>query len=227
MIFFIIIKINDICIMIAVIKGDIIASRKVTDPQKWLLPLKNLFNQWGKNPENWELAWGDAFQLEIQNPAEALQKVIEIKALIKKTKTNGKKKMSDIDVRLALGIGRKTFTGDRISESNGPAFIYAAEKFDKLKKENLTLGIQSPWSDFDHEINLYLKLGGIFMDKWSISSAELVGIVLKQPDVLQEELGKKLGIKQNSVSGRWKRACLNDVLEIEKTYRTKLTKMLS
>lgn len=209
--------------MIAVIKGDIISSRKVKDHEKWLSPLKSLLNTWGQQPRNWELAWGDSFQLEIQNPAEALQKAIEIKALIKKIKPSGKqKKTSDIDVRLSVGIGQKTFSGERISESNGPAFIYASEKFEKLKKENVTLGIQSPWPDFDNEINLYLKLAGVFMNKWTTSSAELTEIVLQNPDISQEEIGQKLGIKQNSVSGRWKRACLSEVLEIEKTYRKKM-----
>jgi hypothetical protein len=33
--------------MIAVIKGDIIESRKLADQEKWLSPLKKLFGQWG------------------------------------------------------------------------------------------------------------------------------------------------------------------------------------
>ena len=71
--------------MIAVIKGDIIASRKLTDQEKWLSPLKNLLSTWGKTPEQWELVWGDFFQIEIDHPEEALQKAFIIKTLIKKT----------------------------------------------------------------------------------------------------------------------------------------------
>ena len=68
--------------MIAVIKGDIISSRKITDQEKWLLPLKELLSSWGTSPLDWELVWGDFFQLQISNPEEALQKAFEIKALI-------------------------------------------------------------------------------------------------------------------------------------------------
>lgn len=213
--------------MIAVLKGDIIASRKLLDQQKWLEPLKSLLTQWGKSPKQWELVWGDFFQLEIANPEEALKIALQIKALIKKIEPKeANKKLSTIDVRMALGIGEKTFEGKRISESNGTAFINSGEKFEKLKKEKINLAIQSPWLVFDEEINLYLKLAGTFMDNWSVSSAELVEIVLQNPDVTQEEIGELLGIKQNSVSGRWNRAHMDEILKIEEVFHTKIKTLL-
>jgi len=209
--------------MIAVITGDIIASRKLVNQEKWLLPLKNLFATWGDSPKDWKLDRGDFFQIEITNIEEVLKKALEIKALIKKVEPiDEHKKISTIDVRLAIGIGEKTYSGESISESNGSAFINSGEKFDLLKKENVTLGIKTPWQDFDEEINLYLKLAGTFMDKWSVSSAELMQIILNNPNTTQEDIGKRLGIKQNSVSGRWNRANANEILEVEKIFRKKL-----
>ena len=79
--------------------------------------------------------------------------------------------------------------------------------------------IQSPWPEFDQEINLYLKLAGTIMDNWSVSSAELMEIVLKKPDASQNEIGRLLGITQNSVSGRWNRAKGDEILEVEERYR--------
>lgn len=79
--------------------------------------------------------------------------------------------------------------------------------------------IQSPWPEFDQEINLYLKLAGTIMDNWSVSSAELMEIVLKQPDASQEEISRLLRITQSSVSGRWSRAKGDEILEVEKRYR--------
>ncbi|WP_332910804.1 hypothetical protein [Algoriphagus boritolerans] len=35
---------------------------------------------------------------------------------------------------MAIGIGEKNYSGSKISESNGPAFVFAGEKFDRLKK---------------------------------------------------------------------------------------------
>lgn len=213
--------------MIAVIKGDVIGSRKLLDQQKWLDPLKGLLGQWGETPKQWELVWGDFFQLEIKTPEEALQKALKIKALIKKIEPReSNRKSSTIDVRMSIGIGEKTFAGKSVSESNGTAFIYAGEQFEKLKKEKINLAIQSPWAEFDKEMNLYFKLAGIFMDNWTLSSAELVEIVLRNPSINQQEIGKLLGIKQNSVSGRWSRSNIDEIITIEEVFRKKLKTLL-
>lgn len=209
--------------MIAIITGDIIASRKLVNQEKWLSPLKTLLASWGNNPRDWKLERGDFFQVEITNIEEVLKKALEIKALIKKVSpVDEHKKISTIDVRLAMGIGEKSYTGESISESNGSAFINSGEKFDVLKKENITMGIKTPWQELDEEMNLYLKLAGTFMDKWSVSSAELMQIILNNPNITQEEIGKRLGIKQNSVSGRWNRANVNELLEVEKIFRKRI-----
>lgn len=213
--------------MIAVITGDIIASRKLINQENWLSPLKKLFASWGNSPTDWKLERGDFFQVEIANPEEAIRKALEIKALIKKVKPqDARKKMSTIDVRMAIGIGEKNYSGVSISESNGSAFIHSGNKFDVLKKENVTIGIKTLWADFDDEMNLYLKLVRIFMDNWSVSSAELVEIVLNNPNSTQAEIGRQLGIKQNSVSGRWNRAYIEELLEVEKMFRKKLKGLL-
>jgi hypothetical protein len=204
--------------MIAVIKGDIIASRTLNNQEQWLQPLKTLLTKWGRTPQEWELVWGDFFQLEISSPEEALMRALEIKAVIKKT--------GSIDVRMSIGIGEKTYVGTRISESNGPAFVNAGERFETLKKEKINLVIQSPWPDMDKEINLYLKLAGTIMDNWSASSAELMEIVLQRPEATQKEIGEMLGIKQNSVSGRWSRAKVSEIMEVEQMFRHKVKLLL-
>ncbi len=204
--------------MVAIIKGDIIASRTINNQEKWLLPLKTLLTKWGKTPEDWEIVWGDFFQIEISSPEEALLRALEIKAVLKKT--------GSIDVRMSIGIGEKTYIGSRISESNGPAFVNAGEEFEKLKKEKITLALKSPWLELDQEINLYLKLAGTIMDNWSVSSAELMEIVLTKPEATQKEIGEVLGIKQNSVSGRWSRAKVDEIMQVEHAYRRKVKQLL-
>lgn len=209
--------------MVAIITGDIMASRKLKNQEKWLIPLKNLFNKWGDSPKEWKLDRGDFFQVEVAHPEDALKKAIEIKALIKKVEPlDERKKISTINVRMAIGIGEKSYSAENISESNGSAFINSGEKFDLLKKENTTLGIKTPWKDFNEEVNIFLKLVGIFMDRWSVSSAELVDFVLKNPKATQDEIGQKLGIKQSAVSRRWNRANINEMLEVEELFRKKI-----
>jgi hypothetical protein len=213
--------------MVAVIKGDIVASRKLINQELWLSPLKQLLGKWGKTPETWEIVWGDFFQIEISDPRDALHKAFQIKALIKKLKSSDASTMTSvIDVRMAIGIGEKTFTGQRISESNGTAFIYSGEKFDMLRKENTSIGVKSPWQTFDDEINLYLKLANTFLDRWTVSAAELTEIALSNPGITQEEIGRQLGIKQSGVSGRWSRANIDEILKIEGAFRKKIEQLL-
>lgn len=213
--------------VVAIIKGDIISSRKIENQDAWLKPLKELFSRWGKTPKNWEIIWGDEFQLEIEDPMEALQAAIEIKSLVKKIELkDSNKKSSIIDVRMSIGIGEKTYSSNRISESNGSAFVFASEIFDSLKKEKVNMAVKTQWPAFDEEINLYLKLAGLFMDNWSISSAELIETVIQNSGITQKEIGRILKIKQNSVSGRWNRAKASEVLEIESVFRRKLNGLL-
>lgn len=213
--------------MIAVIKGDIIASRKIENPESWMNPLKDLLSTWGESPLVWELVWGDSFQVEIADPLQALAKALSIKSLIKSIKPLATNKTTGtIDVRMAIGIGEKTYTSSRIMESNGPAFVYAGDMFEKLRKEKVNLAIQSPWNAFDDEINLYLRLAAAFMDNWSVSSAELMLVVLQNPNLTQAEIGVILGIKQNSVSGRWNRAKISEVQFVLDMFDFKLGKQI-
>lgn len=199
--------------MIAVLKGDIIASRKMSSQEVWIKPLKGILSQWGKTPKDWELVWGDSFQLQINNPKEALRKAIAIKTMLKK---------AEVDARMAIGLGEISYQAEKVSESNGLAFIYSGEMFEELKKDKVNLAVKSPWTDFDTEINLYLKLGGFIMDHWTVSSAEIMQIAMDTPEITQDEIGKLLGIAQSSVSNRWQRARVDAILEIETMFRNKL-----
>lgn len=202
--------------MIGVITGDIIHSKSVT-PKAWLGILKTELKKIGSSPKQWEIYRGDSFQAEIADPMEALTVAIKIKAAIKSIK--------NVDVRMALGIGDKTYSS-KITESNGTAFVLSGEKYENLKKEKQNLAIQSQWPMFDREINLYLRLGLVVMDRWTTNAAEIVKIALENPEKPQEILGKKLGIKQNAVSTRLKRARYDEIRALNEMYKIKLKSLL-
>ena len=213
--------------MTAIITADIINSRKLVNQEIWIAPLKKLLASYGATPEKWEIFRGDYFQIEIENPSEALLVSLKIKALIKSIiASEEQKKTAPIDVRMAIGLGTKEYAAERISESNGTAFINSGEKFEKLKKEKTTLAIQSSYPNFDYEMNLYLKLAVIQMDAWTANSAALFTTLFEDPEKKQAEIGAILGIGQNSVSGRFKRAHVDEILELDKMYRHKLKELI-
>jgi hypothetical protein len=203
--------------MISVITGDIINSRK-SSPGLWLKLLKNELSTFGESPGFWEIYGGDTFQLRVDDPLKALTSVFRLKAVIKLQKP--------LDVRLAIGIGNITYRSDKVTECNGPAFIHSGEKFKTLKKEKQKLAVKSDWPDFDITMNLCFKLGMIAMDRWSVSSAEIVAEALLNPHASQEELGKTFKIKQNAVSTRLARAHFDELMELNELFKNKLSALL-
>jgi hypothetical protein len=198
--------------MISIITGDIINSRKLPSTI-WMDGLKRILNAYGSQPKSWEIFRGDAFQLEVSEPQEALRIAIQIKAFLKTVK---------LDARMSIGIGDKTYDASKISESNGTAFVRSGESFDQLKKQKNTLTINSGNGDFDNEMNLMLRLAQTFMNNWLVQSAEFVLTAIENPTLSQEEMGIKLKINQAAVSRRRKRAQFDLMLELENHYREKI-----
>jgi len=61
------------------------------------------------------------------------------------------------------------------------------------------------------------------MDNWTSNSAEAVKVALENDGVLQSEMAKALGISQDAVSKRLKRAYFNEIMDLDKMYRQKIT----
>lgn len=197
--------------MISIITGDIIGSRDLKSPDTWMEPLKNLFEQIGPYPAIWDIYRGDAFQLEVTNPAEAFGVVIKIKALVRSK--------AGVGARMAIGIGNKDYAASRISESNGDAFVFSGERYEHLKKERTTLAVKTPWQEINRQLNVCFQLALIAIDSWSRLSAEYILLRMEWPQLTQLELAKKLGISQSSASARQKRAYYDEIMLLEKFYR--------
>lgn len=194
--------------MIAIITGDIINSEDYKQSE-WMSILKKYLSTLGKTPTDWEIYRGDEFQVHT-TPEKALEVAIYIKSLIKSIK--------GLDVRMGIGLGNETFTGESVSESNGTAHQRSGHIFDSLRKKKLSLAIAMGDNDLDKTLNLLLKLALDFMDDWSIVSAEIVTLFIQNPNASQKEIAKMLNIKQSAVSQRQKRARLDLVLELLEYY---------
>lgn len=195
--------------MTSILTGDIINSREV-DSNTWLPLLKTAFNTIGASPKIWEIYRGDSFQIEIENVENSLLFAIKLKATLKKIK--------NLDVRIAIGIGDKNENHKNITEGNGEAFIYSGLAFDTLlKKQNLA--ITSSDKDFDTIFNTSLALALLTMDNWTVNSADFVLKYLQNPNTTQKLIAKGLNISESSASERRKRAGLDEIMQLEKLYR--------
>lgn len=198
--------------MTSVITGDIIGSRQQKS-NHWVEDLKKILRPFGATPSQWEVYRGDEFQIEVKNPEEALLTAILVKAHLRAIKS---------DARMSIGFGDKTHNAEKISESNGSAFIHSGELFETLKKQKVTLALRTGNLEMDEKLNLMLQLALTFMDNWLVQSAEFVALAIENPSLSQEELGQKLGINQAAVSRRQKRAQFDLVMNLDRYFRTQI-----
>ena len=200
--------------MVSVITGDIIKSTQFSNPEIWLAPLRTALSLTGIDKKYWEVFRGDSFQIEIKENENAFHIAIYIKACLKTIK--------GLDVRMAIGVGEKTFEGNTITESNGNAFQFSGETLEALKKEKTNLKIKTANDWLNEELNLYFKLALISMDNWTANSAETVKVALENQSALQTDMAKTFGISQDAVSKRLKRAYFNEIMALDKMYRNKI-----
>lgn len=199
--------------MKAVITGDIINSRKVTSAL-WMDDLKVVLNTYGNEPKDWEIYRGDSFQLVV-DAAVALEIAFVIKATIKQHKA--------LDVRMAIGLGNIDYIADKVTESNGAAFVNSGECFEGLKKQ--TLGIQTPWTEFNATFSVIVPLVLLVADNWTSTSAEILKKALENPEINQNQLAAALNRKsQSSISASLKRAGYEELKSVIAFYKQEINK---
>jgi hypothetical protein len=201
--------------MTSIITGDIIGSRQQKS-EHWVEDLKKILAPLGETPNQWEVYRGDEFQIEVKNPEEALLTAILIKAHLRAIKS---------DARMSIGFGDKTHDAEKISESNGSAFIHSGELFETLKKQKVTLAMRTGNDEIDEKLNIMIQLALTFMDSWLVQSAQFVALAIEYPTLSQEELGQKLGINQAAVSRRQKRAQFDLVMNLDRYFRKQIKQL--
>ncbi len=196
--------------MVAVLTGDIKNSTE-HKTSEWLPLLKQALDRFGNEPSEWEIYRGDSFQLQTE-PEQALEAAVYIKACLKQVR--------QMDVRIAIGLGEKTYDAEKITESNGEAFVYSGKGFENLKKQNLA--IKTSNASFDGHINLLLELALLTMDNWTPAISKTVKSAIENPEMNQRELASLLGKSQGNISEELKKAGFDEVQKMIEFYKTQL-----
>lgn len=201
--------------MIAIITGDIINSQN-SSSEIWLPELKNLFVQWSPTPQTWEVYRGDEFQLKC-SVSEVFAKALMIKSLIKT--------FDNLDVRLAIGIGNEIFLSEKITESNGSAYVNSGRLLGDIKTEARTLAIQTDNEKVTRDLNILFKWASIDFDNWTVATSQIIHRLLTQEGITQDQLAKDFNISQSSVSQRLKRANYDLIQETDVFFRKKIAEL--
>jgi predicted XRE-type DNA-binding protein len=199
--------------MIAIITGDIIDSRK-GEVETWLPLLKEVLNQYGQEPSDWEIFRGDSFQLSI-TPKIAILAAFHIKSAIKQTKAH--------DVRMGIGIGEVRYDSNKTTESNGTAYIRSGECFESLKKQ--TLAIKSHNSELDTSFNIMLNLALLTANNWSDTVSIAIKKNIEHSDINQKEIANLLNKSQSSISEALKRGGFEEIMNMNNYYKKQISKL--
>ncbi|MEG1592376.1 SatD family protein [Chryseobacterium sp.] len=201
--------------MIAVITGDIINSQHA-DTEVWITKLKNLLENWGNAPQVWEIYRGDEFQFKC-NIDDVFWHFLAIKSLIKS--------QENLDVRIAIGIGQENFSSEKITESNGSAYVNSGRLLNDLKSDGDTVSIKTSNDPIDRDLNILLKWASKDFDKWTMATSEIIHEMIMNQDITQEDLAKKFAISQSSISQRLKRANYELIVETNQYFRKKISEL--
>lgn len=209
--------------MIAVITGDMVASRKMPDKRLWLQRLKEIIERKSGLPKTprWTIYRGDGFQIELPRPTDALRIALLIRSGLRSVPQFDALKL---DARMGIGIGAKGYKGRTIAEADGEAFQLSGAVLDGLQSKGQKLEIRSPFADFDKSVNVSLSLASVIIDDWTQASAELVWTSLSS-SLTQKKMSKLLKISQPAVHKRYASSHLKELTELLRYYEEQLNKL--
>jgi predicted DNA-binding protein YlxM (UPF0122 family) len=205
----------------AVLTGDLIGSSrfKIEEQRDEVLSiLKDSLNKI-ESTDVIELPFtihrGDSFQGVLSSPEEALKAAITIRASLLST-FKGKK--GRLDTRIAIGIGRIEYLSrTQVGEGDGEAFRNSGMELDTMKKGERNLVIKTPWHDINEELKTECVLLDALIKRWTKEQSE--AILYHIEGATQDEIAKKLNIKQSAVSQRLKTGSFRAVHEFLERYK--------
>jgi hypothetical protein len=209
---------------LAVITGDIVASREIDSVGRQLLyaDLKKFLNFLKKEQwiSNFEMFRGDSFQCFLEKKEYVLRASLLIRAFIKSYEPKKDKSTSirfkgkgsttvrgyfpgKQDIRLSIGIGQVDFySQNNLAHSDGEAFQLSGEELDNIKKAQYRISLKTSDPAFNDAIEPSMLLLDAVLQKWTNNQAETV--LYKLRNFKEEEIGKTLKISQPAVNQRIK-----------------------
>ncbi len=204
----------------AVITADLVNSTQfeVETTQNWLNGLIDLLLSdqsftWTLVPEIFR---GDSFQAVLENYEEAMRVALLCRAYIRSQKIDD----TEIDIRIAIGIGGIKKLTDRPGTSDGEAFRLSGHLADQIKNQNARIGIHFNSERIEMEIiNALLET---LIENWTTAQSEIICKLMLRKTFT--EIAEELDISQSAVSQRAKSAKWWVVEQLLKTLPILLSK---
>lgn len=110
--------------------------------------------------------------------------------------------LPSLDIRIAIGIGTVAHRADKLSLSNGSAFVNSGQLLDQLKEtDDYRIAFSTGQPVLDNLLLTNAILAEQLINRWKAAGAEAVYYQLMY-DETQSQLAERLGISQPSVHKR-------------------------
>ncbi len=156
-----------------IITADIVDSTHIETEARGELP--QLINQLAIElheicPVKVEMFRGDSFQVMVEEAEKAPLVAVLLRAGLRKSELRSKSKV--IDARMSIGIGKVSYINEKVTLSDGEAFVLSGREFDELGKRKLSILTSS------EEVNAELRVETAFLDDvishWTRQQSECI-----------------------------------------------------
>ena len=156
-----------------VITADIIGSTSIDADARGELP--ELINQLTDELQEVskiqvEIFRGDSFQVMVQDVEKTPLVAVLLRAGLRKSELRPKTKI--LDARMAIGIGKVSYINEKITLSDGEAFILSGREFDELGKRKLS--ILTPAEDVNAELRVETAFLDDVISHWTRQQSECI-----------------------------------------------------
>lgn len=197
---------------IAVLTGDLVDSRKASDPKQLFkvldTALEAITDRYGGQGERYR---GDGFQIALPDPGAALPAAVLLRAALIRHSEEDQR----WDARIAVAIGEDRWQPEqRVTEANGEVFVRSGQTLDAMSEGSSHLCLSLVEDNESECLALLTRFVDDLIDGWSRYAAEAVYLSLWHEES-QQALAKRLGISQPGVHKRLRAArwsLLNDYL---------------
>lgn len=184
-----------------IITADVVGSTRIRTDDRGNLP--KLISQLAEElhavcPVEMEMFRGDSFQVLVQNAEKTPLIAVLLRAGLRKSELLSGTKL--LDARMAIGIGAVAYMDEKISLSDGEAFVLSGREFDELGKRRLS--VLTPSENVNDELRVETAFLDDVISHWTKQQSECMYYALltnaKQAELASEDktsrqnVGKKL-----------------------------------
>lgn len=156
-----------------IITADIIGSTSIDADARGELPelINQLTDELQKVSQiQVEIFRGDSFQVMVQDVEKTPLVAVLLRAGLRKSELRSKTKI--LDARMAIGIGKVSYINEKITLSDGEAFILSGREFDELGKRKLS--ILTPSEDVNAELRVETAFLDDVISHWTRQQSECI-----------------------------------------------------